>query len=95
MQKNYVSSFSYKPTRVLLYEYDTVNKKNIFYVLSKELSKYLPDLMCVDIGASYYPHPKCKIFLNAHNINWIAVEPNEKNLFYVQKWKWLCKITTI
>jgi FkbM family methyltransferase len=62
--------------------------------LSALLSPYLPATVCIDVGASYYPHAKWLIFLNSPKARWIAVEPNEKNLGYVQAWAWPCQVST-
>jgi FkbM family methyltransferase len=62
--------------------------------VSKQLSPYLPATVCVDIGASYYPHVKWLAFLNAPKIQWLAVEPNEANIAYVNSWAWPCQVST-
>jgi FkbM family methyltransferase len=54
----------------------------------------LPETICVDVGASYYPHVKWLVFLNAPNTRWVAVEPNVKNLGYLQDWEWPCQISS-
>lgn len=59
--------------------------------VSKLLSPYLPDTICVDVGASHYPHGKWLQFLNAPRIQWLAVEPNEANLGYLKSWSWPCR----
>jgi FkbM family methyltransferase len=46
---------------------------------------------CVDVGASYYPHTSWWLFLGSSNSNWVAVEPNEKNLTYLKQWPWNAK----
>lgn len=56
--------------------------------ISKLLSPYLPESICVDVGASFYPHAKWLQFLNAPKTNWIAVEPNKDNISYVYSWSW-------
>lgn len=61
--------------------------------LSRLLSPYLPATICVDVGASYFPHVKWLMFLNAPNIQWLAVEPNEANIEYVRQWSWPCKVS--
>lgn len=53
----------------------------------KRIAKLLKDIVCIDIGASYFPHTKWGIFLESENVNWIAVEPNERNLDYTKAWK--------
>lgn len=60
--------------------------------VSKLLSPFLPVAVCVDVGASYYPHAKWLTFLNAPKIQWLAVEPNEANIAYVKSWIWPCQV---
>lgn len=62
--------------------------------VSRMLSPYLPESVCVDVGASYYPHVKWLQFLNASRTQWLAVEPNEANLGYVKSWSWPCRVST-
>ena len=62
--------------------------------LSRQLSPSLPEVVCVDVGASYYPHAKWLQFLNSPRTRWLAVEPNEKNLTYVKSWVWPATIST-
>jgi FkbM family methyltransferase len=57
----------------------------------RELQNALPVTNCVDVGASYYPHTSWWLFLGTSNSNWTAVEPNEKNLTYLQHWPWKSK----
>ncbi|GAB3493409.1 hypothetical protein GCM10027399_13240 [Curvibacter fontanus] len=61
--------------------------------VSKLLSPYLPAAVCVDVGASYYPHGKWLAFLNAPGTQWLAVEPNEANIAYVKSWAWPCQVS--
>lgn len=60
--------------------------------VSKLLSPYLPDTICVDVGASHYPHGKWLQFLNAPRTQWLAVEPNEANIGYLKSWSWPCRV---
>ena len=62
--------------------------------LSKLVSPALPDVVCVDVGASYYPHIAWDFFLRSKNTSWLAIEPNKANLGYVDNWSWACRITT-
>ncbi|MFO1249564.1 MAG: FkbM family methyltransferase, partial [Inhella sp.] len=62
--------------------------------LSALLSPYLPPAVCIDVGASYYPHAKWLLFLNSPKVRWVAVEPNEANLAYVRSWAWPCQVST-
>ena len=60
-----------------------------------QISPYLPALVCVDVGASYYPHTKWRVFLESPKTHWIAVEPNPDNLGYVQSWAWPCTVAVV
>lgn len=60
--------------------------------ISKKLSPYIPKAICIDVGASYYPHTNWFFFLNAPKVNWFVVEPNAENLGYTKKWNWACKL---
>ena len=62
--------------------------------VSKLLSPHLPLSICVDVGASHFPHGKWLAFLNAPNTQWLAVEPNEANLGYIKSWSWPCEVAT-
>ena len=59
------------------------------------ISPILPRTICIDVGASYFCHGKWYIFLESINILWIAVEPNEKNLEYINQWNYHCDIKSI
>jgi len=64
--------------------------------LRKLLSEIMPALTCIDVGASYYPHPKWKLFINSLNTLWIAVEPNDKNVkSYATSWNKKAKLKII
>jgi FkbM family methyltransferase len=56
--------------------------------LLRKLARQLPELTCVDIGASYYAHPTWELFQRAPRTRWIAVEPNEQNTAYLDAWPW-------
>lgn len=62
--------------------------------ISKQVSPFLPTAICVDVGASYYPHTKWLMFLNSSATQWLAVEPNEANIGYVKSWSWPCQVST-
>src|SRR5689334_2795780 len=51
-------------------------------------SKILPRLICVDVGASYYPHPPWELFRRSKSTSWVAVEPNSENTSYIENWSW-------
>ncbi len=61
--------------------------------VSRLLSPYLPAAVCVDVGASYYPHGKWLAFLNAPKTQWLAVEPNEANIGYIKSWGWPSQVS--
>jgi FkbM family methyltransferase len=60
--------------------------------LDPDLAPFLPQLICVDVGASYYPHPAWRLFQAAGNTRWIAVDPNAANLDYAKHWAWPSRI---
>tara|TARA_B100000427_G_C15500266_1_gene591691 strand:+ start:208 stop:1116 length:909 start_codon:yes stop_codon:yes gene_type:complete len=64
------------------------NEHTIIKVLNNNIDK----ITCIDLGASYYPHKKWDFFIDSNKTNWIAVDPNEKNLEYVNNWKFKSKI---
>ena len=55
----------------------------------------LPNCICIDVGASYYPHPQWELFRHSKNTQWIAVEPNEKNIAYIKSWKWNSNVKAV
>lgn len=61
--------------------------------LARLLSPHLPEAICVDVGASYYPHSKWRLFLESPQTRWIAVEPNAANLGYLEAWPWRCAVS--
>lgn len=60
--------------------------------LEKILLIIMPDIDVIDIGASYFPHNKWKLFMKSKKINWYAIDPNEKNINYTEDWIWESKI---
>jgi FkbM family methyltransferase len=56
--------------------------------LVRALAPLLPPVACIDIGASYYPHPPWDVFRASSRTTWIAVEPNRKNTAYLDTWPW-------
>jgi FkbM family methyltransferase len=62
--------------------------------LSALLSPYLPGATCIDVGASYYPHARWLMLLNAPQTHWLAVEPNSANLGYLASWAWPSKVSS-
>jgi FkbM family methyltransferase len=70
-----------------------LRQRTLPWRVSKLLSPYLPAAICVDVGASYYPHIKWLLFLNAPRTQWLAVEPNEANIDYVKSWAWPSQVS--
>ena len=52
-----------------------------------------PELTCVDVGASYYPHPTWRDATQVpRQTRWIALETQRwHNLGYVKQWGWPCQ----
>lgn len=67
------------------------NEIKITYLINNNIKQ----IACVDIGASYYPHKKWDFFIDSEKINWIAIDPNEKNLKYLNFWRYKSKILKI
>ena len=63
--------------------------------LAQMISPFLPASICIDVGASYYPHMKWIVFLESVNTNWIAIEPNESNIGYIKSWQWPSHVKAI
>lgn len=63
--------------------------------LTRALSPFLPESVCVDVGASYYPHTRWQLFLSAPRTRWVAVEPNQANLGYLAQWAWPCQVSSV
>jgi FkbM family methyltransferase len=63
--------------------------------IKDEVSIILPTINCIDVGASYYPHPQWEVLRMSPNTNWVAVEPNSQNLFYLKQWSWPSKVKAI
>lgn len=71
-----------------------LRQQTLMAQLSRKVSPFLPELICVDVGASYYPHVKWMIFLNAPRTKWLAVEPNSANLGYLKDWGWISEVSS-
>jgi FkbM family methyltransferase len=56
------------------------------------IAPFLRGQTCVDVGASYYPHGKWRVFLESPRTRWLAVEPNEANAGYVRQRPWPCQV---
>jgi len=61
----------------------------------QQLAPCLPGVVCVDVGASYYPHARWRVFLESPRTQWIAVEPNVANLGYIQSWHWPSEVRAV
>ena len=81
-----------------------LKKFRIFYIIKdkiqipnseKKITSILPGCNCIDVGASYFEHSKWRVFLKSINTEWIAVDPNAKNLNYLQNWRWKSKLKAI
>jgi FkbM family methyltransferase len=70
-------------------------KNSLRHNIGIETAKILPSISCIDVGASYYPHPAWEIFRRSGKTFWVAVEPNSQNLFYLKDWNWAAKVTSI
>jgi FkbM family methyltransferase len=61
--------------------------------IAVQLARLLPEIVCVDVGASYFPHAAWHVYLESPRVRWVAVEPNEANLGYLKSWPWPCHVT--
>lgn len=61
----------------------------------QNLQHALPEVTCVDVGASYYPHTSWWLFLDSPSTHWIAVEPNAQNLKYLATWPWQASVEAV
>jgi FkbM family methyltransferase len=62
--------------------------------LARSLCPFVPEVICVDVGASYFPHVKWRLLLESARTRWVAVEPNKANLAYVDTWAWPSQVST-
>ena len=60
--------------------------------IEKLIDKLIFNQVCIDIGASYFPHPNWNFFINKKETNWVAIDPNAYNLNYCDNWKFLSKV---
>ncbi|MCB1937591.1 MAG: FkbM family methyltransferase [Rhodocyclaceae bacterium] len=70
-----------------------LRQRTLPWRISGLISPGLPTTVCVDVGASHYPHVRWLAFLNAPATQWLAVEPNEANLGYLKSWAWPCQVS--
>lgn len=61
----------------------------------QRLSNLVESVVCVDIGAAHFPHPKWWLFLQSPNTHWLAVDPAAESLRYVEQWKWKSSIKAL
>lgn len=55
----------------------------------------LPHLTCIDVGASYFPHPAWEIFRRSKLTQWLAIDPNAANLSYLKNWQWPAQVLPV
>lgn len=72
---------------------NTLRQRTLPHQVARLLSPHLPEVVCVDVGASFYPHVKWLTLLDSPRTQWIAVEPNKDNLAYLKTWVWPCKVS--
>lgn len=53
---------------------------------SELLAPHLPEILVVDVGASYFPHERWQTLLRAPRCHWLLVDPNVESLGYVDHW---------
>ncbi|WP_159588923.1 FkbM family methyltransferase [Hydrogenophaga sp. BPS33] len=70
-----------------------LKQRTLPYRVSELVSSALPEVVCVDVGASFYPHVKWLTLLNAPHTRWLAVEPNQENLAYLKAWSWPSQVS--
>lgn len=56
------------------------------------LQDVFPPTICLDVGASYFPHTSWWFFLGSNRSLWIAVDPNAENLTYSRAWPWRARL---
>jgi FkbM family methyltransferase len=59
------------------------------------IAPVMPKCLCLDVGASYYPHINWWLFLRSSNTQWVAVEPNAGNLTYLDQWPYAAKVKAV
>ncbi len=72
---------------------NAIRQRTLPYRFSAALGPHLPETVCVDVGASFYPHVKWRVFLQSPRTQWLAVEPNKNNLKYLEAWAWPCQVS--
>lgn len=61
----------------------------------ERLSNLVESMVCIDIGAAHFPHPKWWLFLQSPNTHWLAIDPAPDSLRYVEQWKWKCLVKSL
>ena len=65
------------------------------YKLEKVIDNFKVKITAIDIGASYFPHTKWGLLKRSKNTSWLAIDPNKKNLNYVEFWNYKSQINLI
>ncbi len=65
------------------------------YKLCQAWLDLAPKMVCIDIGASYFPHGKWGLLRSSPHTTWVAVDPNAKNLGYIENWSWPSKVIPV
>lgn len=58
----------------------------------QRLSGLVESVVCVDIGAAHFPHPKWWLFLQSPKVHWLAIDPMGESLRYIENWRWKCSV---
>jgi len=61
----------------------------------KRLSKLVESVICVDVGAAHFPHPKWWLFLESPKTLWLAIDPALESLQYTERWRWKCSVKSL
>jgi FkbM family methyltransferase len=87
---NFLAKF-FRSTKLQKFKKTTALRSRDFQTLQDGL----PANMCIDVGASYFPHTPWWFFLGSRSTKWLAVDPNIKNLGYHDNWPWSSEIEVI
>ena len=80
----------------ILYLFKLLGKKTrLKRKLEKLLHKLDSNIVAIDVGASYFPHTKWGLVKRLPSTLWIAIDPNEQNLSYIDKWRYPSKAIKI
>ena len=69
-----------------------IPRERIHYKIIKHLSKILNDISIYDLGASYFYHKRFEVFYRSRNTILNSVDPNAKNLSYLDDWRFESEI---